>query len=573
MKLPPRTARVLAWTGVVCLYTVMTLLYLRPIWRVGGDRLAPSLEDPLFNFYVLQWSAHQIGLGLPDLWNANLFYPTPGAFAFSDHLLGPAAQLVLFLQVIPNAVAGYNFLFFTSFVASALATCWVLRRAGLSWTAALLAGWMFAFSPFRVAHLSHLQLLIAQWVPLTLWFWDRLLAERTWKKAGLFLLFYLLHVTGGCYLAYMIHFPMLALLINRLAIEKRELVSFRSLRLLVPVGLIAGAALFVLFLPYARISKAQGLVRTDEEVRHFGATPASYVTPARNSLHLSPQVKWFVRRKLGIPARFEFEPESALFAGALPTALFFVGAVSRWRRRREGPADPWERGLALAGLLCFALTFPFVYAPLMRVIPGLSGMRVPARFYVFVSLALAHFAGRGVDVLREKLTRPWTRAALTALLGIVLAVELMPRPLRWQPLPREEGSPEVYRWIAREPSVKAIVELPIYDDARENRYLYYSTLHWKPLANGFSGYAPESHRRLTETIRFLPDKNGFDLLREYGISHLVIHARSPGRQQALRNWEARVAGRQVERVYGSGRISVYRLLAAASSRSPKRAGR
>jgi hypothetical protein len=270
MKLPPRTARALAWTAVVCLYAAMTLLYLRPIWRVGGDRLAPSLDDPLFNFYVLNWSAHQIRMGLPDLWNANLFFPTRGALALSDHLLGPAAQLALF----SNPVAGYNFLLFTSFVASALAVCWVCRRAGLSWAAAVLAGWMYAFSSFRVAQMAHLQVLIAQWIPLTLWFWDRLLAERTWKNAALFLLFYLLHMTGGCYLAYMIHFPMLALLINRLATEKRELFSLRSLRLLVPVGLIAGTALLVLFLPYVRTSKSLGLIRTDEEIWKFGATPA-----------------------------------------------------------------------------------------------------------------------------------------------------------------------------------------------------------------------------------------------------------------------------------------------------------
>jgi hypothetical protein len=78
---------------------------------------------------------------------------------------------------------------------------------------------------------------------------------------------------------------------------------------------------------------------------------------------------------------------------------------------------------------------------------------------------------------------------------------------------------------------------------------------------------------LTEAIRFLPDQAGFDLLREYRISHLVVHARSPVRQQALRAWEARFAGREIERVYGSGPISVYRLLDAASSRNPKRAGR
>jgi len=568
MKLPPRTRRALAWLAVAGLYTAVTLLYLRPIWCVGRDHLAPSLADPLFNLYVLKWSAHQIGLGLPGLWNANQFYPTQGSLALSDHLLGPAVQLALF----SNAIAGYNFLFFTSFVASALAVCWVMRRAGLSWAAALLAGWMFAFSPFRLAHLSHLQILIAQWIPLTLWFWDRLLAERTWKNAALFLLFYLLHVTGGCYLAYMIHFPMLALLINRIAIEKRELFSLRSLKILVPVGVIAGAVLLALFLPYLRISKSLGLVRTDAEIRQFGATPASYLTPARKSLHLSPQVKWFLRQKLGVRSRLLFRPERVLFAGVLPTLLFLVGTVSRWRRRRERPADPWERGLAFAGLLSFALTFSLVYAPLMRVVPGLSGMRVPARFYVFVSLALAHFAGRGVDSLRERLARPWTRAALAAVLGILLAVELMPLPLRWEPLPREEEFPAVYRWIAREPSVKAIVELPIYTDARETRYIYFSTLHWKPLANGFSGYFPESHRRLTETIRILPDQNGLDLLRDLWISHIVVHAESQIRQRTLRKWEARFAGRQVERVYNSGPISVYRLLGAASSRNPKRAG-
>src|SRR6185295_10159979 len=116
---------------------------------------------PLFNLYVLKWSAHQVRLGLPGLWDANLIYPTRGAFALSDHLLGPAAQLALFLKIVPNAIAGYNFLLYTSFVGSALAVCWVFRRSGLSWTAAALAGWMFAFSPYRISQMSHIQILIA----------------------------------------------------------------------------------------------------------------------------------------------------------------------------------------------------------------------------------------------------------------------------------------------------------------------------------------------------------------------------------------------------------------------------
>ena len=570
-------ARWLAWAAVAAAYTLLTLIYLRPIWRIGGDSLPFSQGDPIFNLYVLKWSAHQIRLGLPDLWNANLFHPTPGTLALSDHLLGPAAQLVLFLWIVPNAIAGYNFLFVTSFVGSALAVCWICRRAGFSWAAAILAGWMYAFTPFRLAQMTHLQVLIAQWAPLALWFWDRLLAERTARNAVLFLTFYLLNLTGGCYLAYMIHFPLLALFANRAASEGRELLSPRSLRRLLPVGLIAGAAILALFLPYLRISRSLGLVPDGRGGLTFGATPASYLSPSRSNLYFGTEGRRLLHAALGDRARIFSRPEGELFAGFLPTALFVVGAAACWRRRREAPPDLWERGLVLSGLLCFLLTFPWVYAPLMRIVPGMSGMRVPTRFYAFVSLTLVYFAGRGVDALRERARGPRTRAALVAALAAGLLLELAPQPVRWgKPLPREEAFPAVYRWIAREPAVRALIELPIHQDVRENLYIYYSTLHWKPLANGYSGYIPVSHQRLTERIRFLPDPEGLDLLRDLRISHLVIHAQSPVRAAALREWDRRFASgdaRRVERVYQNGGDWVYRLLdPPASSRSPKRAG-
>ncbi|HEY3571017.1 MAG TPA: hypothetical protein VGP73_24015 [Thermoanaerobaculia bacterium] len=571
----PGSARWLAWTAAVAAYSLVTLIYLRPIWRVGGDCLAPSLADPLFNLYVLKWGVHQLQLGLPDLWNANLFYPTPGTFTLSDHLIGPAAQLVLFLRVVPNAIAGYNFLLFTAFVGTALAVCWVCRRTGLSWPAALLAGWMYTFSPFRLAQMAHLQLLIVQWAPLTLWLWDRLLAERTVRNAALFLVFYLLHVTGGCYLAYMIHVPLLAIFLSRAWGQGREILSLHSLRVLVPVGLIAAIAVAALFLPYRKVSRSLGLARTQEEIWDLGATPASYLSPARESLYFGPGVRNSLRRA-GLPLEALYKPERVLFAGFLPTSLFLVGAVGRWRRRREDPWSPWERGLTLSGLLCFALTFPWVYAPLMRVVPGMNGMRVPARFYAFVSLTLVVFAGMGIDLLRAKLSRPSARAVLVGLLGAGLVVELAPQPLRWRPLEREEEFPAVYRWIAREPSVRALIELPIHSDTRENEYIYYSTLYWKPLANGYSGYMPPEHERLAGTIHFVPEQDGLDLLREMRISHLVIHAETPRRVAVLRDWDARFAlgwERQVERVYQEDDTWVYRLLPPlTSSRNPKRAG-
>ncbi|HYN23275.1 MAG TPA: hypothetical protein VE078_20110, partial [Thermoanaerobaculia bacterium] len=280
MKTQEALERRLPLALAAALYTVLGLVYLRPIWRVWQDRIAPNTEDPVFNLWILKWGAHQLRMGLPDLWNANIFHPTRGTLALSDHLLGPAAQLALFEKVVPNAIAGYNFLFFTSFVLAGLAVCWIVRRSGASWTAAVLAGAMFAFSPFRIGQLNHLQLLLVQWVPLTLWFWDRLLAERTLRSAVPFLAFYLLNVTGGSYLAYMIHIPMLVMLLNRAAVHGRELIAWRSLRVLVPALLVAGAVLVYVFLPYVHLNRELGLAREADEIGLYGAAFPSWLSPA-----------------------------------------------------------------------------------------------------------------------------------------------------------------------------------------------------------------------------------------------------------------------------------------------------
>jgi hypothetical protein len=567
----PAWALPLTWMAVAFLYTALTFLYFWPLPRLWQDHLGPELGDPLFNLYVIKWGVHQIRLGLPDFWNANLFYPTRGALALSDHLLGPAAELAVFETVVPNAIAGYNFLFLSSFVASALATCWVLRRCGLSWVAAVLGGWMFAFSPFRIAQTTHLQMLIAQWIPLTLWFWDRLLLERTVKNATLFLLFYLLNLSGGCYYAYMIHFPLAAILASRAFEQRRDLVSFRSLRLLVPIALVAGAAAALLFVPYIRISHGLGLTRTHAEIQEFGANLVSYVSPSYESWYFGKPTRQFLRSILGGIAELLFRSENSLFAGFLPTILLFVGAVAAWRGRREGPRDVWARGLVGSGFVCFALSLSLVYEPLMRVVPGLSGMRVPARFYAFVSLTMVFFAARGVDLLMRRLPGPRTRAAVALGLAVVLGVELAPRTSDWEPLTKEEEMPEVYSWIRDQPTIHSLIELPIHQDIRENQVLYASTVHWKPIANGYSGYIPASHQVLFERIHFLPGPGGLDLLRSLWISHLLIHARRADRAEEVRKWDERFAtgpNPQVERVYAADGFYVYRLLDARPGNSP-----
>jgi hypothetical protein len=671
--------------GLLAAYTVPALLYLRSLRGAAGERILGRSGDPTFNLYVLKWGVHQLRLGLPDLWDANFFYPARGALAFSDHLIGPAAQLLLLLdlRLVPNAVAGYNLLAASSFVLAGAATAWVLRQSGRSWTAAVLAGGMYAFAPVRWAQIEHIQVLLAQWIPLTLWFWQRLLLRPSWRRAALFLPCYLLHLAGGSYLAYMIHLPMLALALAALGEGRRtdagsgrmenaagspgpgtaqdaegaagagstarSRARAAAAAVLLTVALIAGGAVWLLYGPYAEAARQYRLVRAPEESALYAAVLASYLAPSESNLYAGGWHRLADRWNLDLSV-----DESRLFAGFLPTALCVAGVVAFWRRCRARPArhltawqraalaalvlvaaasflagdlrtldrgahggpgadawsvpalgfalglglwllarrvwggnwplrraaaDPWERGMALAGALCFLASFPIAFVPLQRVLPGLASLRAPGRFYVMTSLVVAVFAARGLDAW---LPPPGSRrrVAVAAVLAAALALELAPAALPSRPLRAEPDFPSVYHYLRDAGQVHALLELPRLRPARETLYMYYSTRHWHAIANGYSGFIPPSDVELRYYVRPLPEGDGFRLLRRLGITHLVLHsagvpgtageANAPSRElrRRLPDWERRFLGREVERVYADGADSVYRLLPGPPAAGP-----
>jgi hypothetical protein len=177
--------------------------------------LGPNLGDPLLNVYFLEWGAHQISLGLPDPWNAPFFHPTSRVLTLSDHLLGPASAFLGLRTMRRSARGSYNVLLAAPVCRGGWMAFWFLRKSGLSPVGALVGGWSFAFSSFRWSQVGHYPVLRMQWIPAVLWTFDRLLDRATPGRAAAFVCFYALHVTGGAYLALLIHFPLAVLLLNR----------------------------------------------------------------------------------------------------------------------------------------------------------------------------------------------------------------------------------------------------------------------------------------------------------------------------------------------------------------------
>ena len=153
-----------------------------------------------------------------------------------------------------------------------------------------------------------------------------------------------------------------------------------------------------------------------------------------------------------------------------------------------------------------------VYTVFYNLVPGFDGLRVPARYATIVALGLAALAALGVAAIDRR-----HRGRVAAVAGALILLEAIavPIPINQNstgytqsglaPLPASlavgSAAPEVYRFAAQLPASAVLIELPLGEPAFDVRYMFYSTLHWKPLVNGYSGGAPPQYGMLTESLK------------------------------------------------------------------------
>jgi hypothetical protein len=168
-------------------------------------------------------------------------------------------------------------------------------------------------------------------------------------------------------------------------------------------------------------------------------------------------------------------------------------------------------------------------------VPGFDGLRVPARLAMLVMLFLAVVAGYGAAAIESR----WRRGAgIVLALGLVFLVEAAAVPVEMNgtfssedflaPVSRvlpPDRAPQVYRFLRTLPPSAVIAEFPFGDDPYELRYMYYSTVHWRSLVNGYSGGFPDSYLRNRAALRRPIDRReiAWDALVESGATHAVVH--------------------------------------------------
>jgi hypothetical protein len=380
------------------------------------------------------------------------------------------------------------------------------RRLTGHTAAAVLAAMIFSFAPYRADHNMHLELQWAVWIPLTLWAFHRTLSEGRARDGVLTGVFLTCQLLSSIYYALFLMATLaiagvMTLFLWRSRLTRQVMTGFA----------VGGVLLMVIAVPYSAPYRENAKTlghRPASEIVNYSATPASYLAVTPDNAMLGP-----------VTGRWS-PSETRLFPGMIAVLLAVLALV---------PPVCSVRWLYVA-VLVFAIECSFglngrLYPFLHDWLTPFKGLRAPGRFGILVLLGVSVLAAYGVARVLSRTPASWRRP-LAVLLGGVMMLEYQTAPIYMETLP--VNPPDIYRWLAREPRGTVTVEFPLPRPEavplQDPIYEYFSTMHWQPLLNGYSGHYPVSYVEMLKSQRTFPDEASIAVLKARGVKAIIVHA-------------------------------------------------
>jgi hypothetical protein len=498
-------------------YVAATVVMTSPFvnWAALGSAAYPG--DARLMIWTLAWNNHAVLNGLP-LFDANVFYPSPHSLSYNDPLIGIALFTLPIYAFTNNAILSYDFAFLLAFVLNGIAMHALAFRYTRQHIPSAVAGSMFAFAPYMMAHApGHLSLIWTWPLPLSFLLHDRWVDRPSVGRALSWGAVLVLQMLASWYLAAIAIVATGVLFVWRQVTDRRP----GSLTRLLQAALLAAVAAAVIW-PFAAPYRTTISAASLAEMRQHSASLASYVVPPQDvALGL-----WW-RQYIG-PGPRRVGAELTLFLGYTALALSAIGLVTAIVQRRSRPALVYG-GIGLLGV---ALSLgpstptswfrPFDY---LTGLPGLSGFRVPARFGVLTVLGAALLASLGAAAILERVKHRTAAVVALALLPLFVAEHFV-AAFPWG-RPVVADTPAIYRHPAIR-SARAIASLPDYrqsdDPLSGSDYFLYSTTHWRRIVNGFGRAEPAEFGRVSSHLKAFPGPNNAKTMRELGVDYIVVHA-------------------------------------------------
>ena len=340
-----------AWHAAA-LYLAAAIAWTWPLAPNIATAIAWDLGDPMLVAWVMGWvNDSLLALARGDaarylaMWDAPIFHPEPLVLAFSEHMIAQALFVLPLHAATGNVILCYNVALLGTFVLSGLGMFLLARELTGSAAAGLLAGAVFAFTPYRVDQLSHLHILSSQWMPLALFGLRRYFATgRLRPLAWATLALVALNLSSGYHLFFFLPF-LVAYVIGEMW-ARRLLRDRRAWAHVAGAGAACAALTLPFLIPYLASRGDEVGRRAYGTIRAFSADVYAYATG-------SAYIPWY--RDLLDAMRDA--PENAAFPGAVAVLMALATAalllIQAFRRWQASPARDGRRGPVI-GLLLLA---------------------------------------------------------------------------------------------------------------------------------------------------------------------------------------------------------------------------
>ncbi len=494
-------------------FVLASVFYTYPLAIAPATANRLDSPDALLNAWIVSWNLHQLQESPTELFDANIFYPETGALAYSENLLTASVLAAPVAAFTDSPIVRVNVALFAAFVLTGLATFALAYDLTGDRLASLLAGTLFAYAPFRFAHIPHLQLQLAFGIPLCLLFIRRLVRPGSRRLSYALGFAAAALATFGSSIYYLVFVMSVVPVVALTEIYHLEAVERpKAIYWLTASGLLAAGLTFPFAWPYLE-KLSSGTVRSLTAADQYSATALDYVSS-------------FSRLHAFLPSTDE-----PLFPGGIAIGLaVFALAAGAARASRK-----WSWALVGAIGLVISLGPPAgVFTLLYRFVPVYRAIRVPSRAGVLVLLAVALLAAIGLAAIR--------RRRLRVLCVVIACGECLAAPLPWRfELP---SYPPIYEAVEALEEPGALLELPMPPRERfqDNAlYVYRSAFHWRALVNGYSGFAPASYTRREQGLR--RDLSAeLSLARVEGVRFVLAHEGRLGPRMRRRLAEAQRSG-------------------------------
>lgn len=480
---------------VFLLFAGVTIAFTYPVIVRMDTHFSGDNIDVWLNMWVNWWTHKALRQGLPLYYTTDILYPD-GAPLYFHSFSHTNTALWLLLEPAMGPLAAYNTTVLVGFTLLGFGMYLVVYELTSHTGAGILAGLAATFAPYHVWECVHPNLFSTQYIALLLWALIALFRRPVWWRGALAGGFFALGVLSGwhqpMYAAVMIGPYLVWSLLARREKWGKDLWRALLVASLVGLGLASGAAF-----PLLREQMRAGYAEPEIDWV-FDTDALALITPSFLHPLWGDAVRPIYRR---FPA-----PNRPAFIGYTVLVLALLGlrhCLQRERRREHGwlaIATPLSLVFALGTRLY--VNGDVVLSNLPWYNPIIGFIRTPIRLNMMLGQCLAILAGFAVAALLRKRTG-WQASAAAVALATLVLFEFLAWPF---PTTQAYASP-FYLQLARESGSFAIVEAPL-DRQTDKFYMYWQTIHGKPLVNGHISRPPTS---------------AFDFIQGNGITRAFAH--------------------------------------------------